>query len=49
MKKEGFDAYLAQNDPYFVVCVGGYSNRDAAQAVFLKIKRINKDAYIKLR
>lgn len=49
LKKEGFDAYLTQNDPYFVVCVGGYSNRDAAQAVFLKIKRINKDAYIKLR
>lgn len=49
LKKEGFTAYLAQNDPYYVVCVGGYSNRDAAQATFTKIKRLYKDAYIKLR
>lgn len=49
LKKEGFDAYLTQNDPYVVVCVGGYSNRGAAGPVFDKVKRLYKDAYIKLR
>lgn len=49
LKKAGLAAYVTQNDPFFVVCVGGYSSRGAAQDTFTKVKRSFKDAYIKLR
>jgi len=49
LKKEGLAAYVNQNGPYFVVCVGGYQSRTAAQSTFTKVRRAFKDAYIKLR
>lgn len=49
MKKEGHPAYLQQDDRYFLVCVGPYTNKSAAQAALVKVRRLYKDAYIKTR
>ena len=49
LRKDGFDAYLYQSDPYFQVCVGAFSDRAAGQATLNRIKQRYKDAYFKLR
>ena len=49
LKKTGLPAHVTENAPYFVVCVGGYDSRAAADTDFTRTKKIYKDAYIKLR
>ena len=49
LKKDGFDSSLVQNDPYFLVCVGSYANKDTAQSALTRIKHKYRDAYLKLR
>lgn len=49
LKKEGLPAYQKQDGQYFPVCVGTYANRAAAQSALLKVKRLCKEAYIKVR
>lgn len=49
LKKEGYPAYLKQDGQYFLVCVGPYANKNAAQAALGRVKRLYKDAYVMAR
>jgi len=49
LKKSGLDAFVAQSDPYFLACVGAFSNKDGAKATLNRVKKIYKDAYLKLK
>ena len=51
LKGDGFDAFVASSDSYFLVCVGAYPDRDGVQTKkeLNRVKRIYKDAYLKLR
>ena len=51
LKKEGYDAFLVQSDPYFQVCIGSYSDKNGTenQKELKKIKRVYKDAYFRLK
>lgn len=49
LKREGLEAYVAPSGTYFQVCVGSYEKKEAAQPVLNKVKRLYKDAYVKLK
>ncbi|MCM8790288.1 MAG: SPOR domain-containing protein [Candidatus Omnitrophica bacterium] len=51
LRNRSFDAFLVFNEPYYRVYAGSYANRSGSQIEkdLAAIKRIYKDAYIKLR
>ncbi|MDD5436965.1 MAG: SPOR domain-containing protein [Candidatus Omnitrophica bacterium] len=51
LRKKGFDAFLMQSDRYSIVCIGAYPDRAGAlvQKDLKKVKRLYKDAYVRLR
>lgn len=49
LKKNGFDAYLAKSDSYFQVRIGAYLSKEIGQKVLVRVRKIHKDAYFKLR
>ena len=49
MRKAGFDSFLTQNANLFRLCVGAYANKDAAQNDLIKVRRMYKDAFVKVR
>lgn len=49
LKKEGFESFIAESDSYFLVCVGAYDDKEGAKPMLSKVKKIYKDAYLKLR
>ena len=50
LKRSGFDAFVAESDPYFLACVGAYADRSGArtQEDLNKVRKLYKDAYTKL-
>lgn len=49
LKKQGASVFIAQNGPYYLVCIGGYKNKASAQVALSRIQQKYKDAYIKLQ
>ena len=49
LKKEGFESFIAESDSYFLVCVGAYTDKEGAKPTLSKVKKLYKDAYLKLR
>ncbi|MDD5495911.1 MAG: SPOR domain-containing protein [Candidatus Omnitrophica bacterium] len=49
LKKDGLDAFIAQSDKYYTVCVGRYAAKEVARKSLGKVRRMYKDAYIKLK
>lgn len=51
LNKQGYNATLVQSDRYFQVCIGAYADKTGAlsQKDLKKVKRLYKDAYIKLK
>lgn len=51
LSKEGYRAFSYYNEPYYMVSVGSYADPSSADAKMdlLKVRRIYKDAFIRLR
>ena len=49
IKNLGYEAFVTQSGPYYMVCLGSYPNKDSAKAVLTKIRSTYKDAYLKIR
>jgi hypothetical protein len=51
LNKEGFSAFITYSDPYYRVCVGAYADMYGTQVQrdLVKVKRIYKDAFVRLR
>jgi cell division septation protein DedD len=49
LKKSGLEAFAVSSEPYFIVCIGVFANKDVAKPVLNKVRRSYKDAYIRLR
>lgn len=49
LRKKGYDAFVIESTPYFVVCVGSYSTREKAKFALKKVRLTYKDAYLKAR
>lgn len=51
LKREGLDAFIAQSDSYFLVCIGSYPDKSGAQSkgALVRVRQFHKDAYFKLR
>ena len=47
LRSEKINAFAVQNTPYFLVCVGSYPSKEAAQSVVNRLKTRFKEAYIK--
>ncbi|MBN2453085.1 MAG: SPOR domain-containing protein [Candidatus Omnitrophica bacterium] len=50
LNKQGFSASVAYSKPYYIVCVGAYSDKNGADAKndLSRVRRTYKDAYFKL-
>lgn len=51
LKRDGFQAHVYFSSPYYLVCAGGYDDKNGArvQTDLRSIKRTYKDAYVKAR
>ncbi|MDD5428840.1 MAG: SPOR domain-containing protein [Candidatus Omnitrophica bacterium] len=51
LKSRGINAFIVPSDRYFQVCVGAYPDKAGVQVQkdLKKIRRLYKDAYLKLR
>ncbi len=49
LKRSGFDAFASPSEPYFIVCIGAFANKDVAKPLLNKVRRSYKDAYIRRR
>lgn len=51
LRSSGFDAYLTQNPAggVYRLCIGSYASKDAARNELLRVQRVHKGAYIKVR
>jgi cell division protein FtsN len=49
LKAAGLDAFVYYGEPYYLACVGSFRNKDAAGKVLNAVKRMHKDAYVRLR
>jgi len=49
LKKKGLEGFVYYSDPYYLVCVGEFSSKSSAQAVLNKVKKVHRDAYVRLR
>lgn len=51
MRSKGFDSYVIYVDPYYVVCVGAFTDKTSAasEKELLKVRRFCRDAYFKQR
>lgn len=49
LKSAGFDAFLVPSGKLYRLCIGSYTNSEAAQKDLLKVRRIYKDAFIKTK
>ena len=49
LKKGSFDSFVAESAPYFLACVGAYADKESAKPTLGKIRKIYKDAYLKLK
>lgn len=47
LRSEKLAAFAVQNSPYFLVCVGSYPSKEAAQSAVNRLKPRFKEAYIK--
>jgi len=47
LRSEKLSAFALQNAPHFLVCVGSYPSKEAAQSAVNRLKARFKDAYIK--
>ena len=46
LKRDGFDAFVYQSDPYFQVRVGAYSAKEELEPALNRLRRMYKDAYV---
>ena len=49
LNREGFGAFIIQRDPYYMVAIGAYSDKDSAQKMVNKMQRRYKGVYVKSR
>lgn len=49
LKGSGFEAFVLKSDPYYLVCIGSFTNKDSAKMTLNKIRQMYKDAYVRLR
>lgn len=49
LKAGGFEPFVYYSEPYYLVCVGSFANKDSAQKVLNKVKQMHRDAYVRLR
>lgn len=49
LKGSGLEAFVYYSEPYYLVCVGSFANKDSAQKMLNKVRQIYSDAYVRLR
>ena len=50
LKTNALDAFVIYREPYYVVCIGSFSDKTSARSIqeFNRVKRFCKDAYFKM-
>ncbi|OGW77579.1 MAG: hypothetical protein A3I73_05245 [Omnitrophica bacterium RIFCSPLOWO2_02_FULL_45_16] len=49
LKRNSLDAFVYYSEPYYLACVGSFSNKNSAQKVLSKVRQLHHDAYVMLR
>ena len=49
LKAAGLDAFVYYGEPYFLACVGAFQSKEGAGEVLMKVKKMHRDAYVRLR
>lgn len=49
LKRMGFEAFVLKSEPYYIVCIGSFVNKDSAQKILNKVRQTHQDAYVRLR
>lgn len=49
LKTAGFEAFVYYGEPYYLACVGSFQNKGSAGKILNKVRRMHKDAYVRLR
>ena len=49
MKANGIEAFVYHSEPYYLVCVGAFANKDAAQKTLSRVRQLHRDAYVRLK
>jgi cell division protein FtsN len=46
-KSAGIEAFVYRNEPYYLVCIGAFANKESAQKTLMKVKQLRRDAYVR--
>ena len=49
LKGNGLEAFVYRSGPYYLVCVGSFTNRESAQKILNKVRQTHRDAYVRLK
>ncbi|MDP3791925.1 MAG: SPOR domain-containing protein [Candidatus Omnitrophota bacterium] len=49
IKISGLEAFVYNSEPYYLVCVGSFANKENAQRTLNKVKQMHRDAYVRLK
>jgi hypothetical protein len=50
MKAAGItEAYMFRKDPYYMVYVGAFPDKESAQKTLNKVRQLRRDAYVRLK
>lgn len=49
LKGSGLEAFVYYSEPYYLVCVGSFANKDSAQKTLNRVRQLYSDAYVRLR
>ena len=49
LKKQGLNAVIVPKDRYFQIAIGAYADVTGAQKDLKRVRRLYKDAYLKVR
>jgi cell division septation protein DedD len=49
LKADGLEAFIHYGEAYYLACVGSFENKRDAEKILNKVKRVRRDAYVRLR
>lgn len=49
LKAGGIEAFVIFSDPYYLACTGAFPSKESAQATLNRVRKLHRDAYIRLR
>jgi len=49
LRSSGLEPFVYYREPYYLVCVGSFANKESAQKVLNKVKQMYRDAYVRSR